>query len=40
MNKDIKIATGDIIGIVNSDDWYALNTIENVVNYFQNNQAE
>lgn len=40
MNKGIKKATGDIIGIINSDDWYALDAIENVVNYFQNNQVE
>lgn len=28
MNKGIKLATGDIIGIINSDDWYNSNAIE------------
>ncbi len=32
MNKGIRLANGDIIGIVNSDDWYSLNTIEKVIN--------
>ena len=27
MNKGIKLATGDIIGILNSDEYYASNTI-------------
>jgi len=31
MNKGIKIATGELIGIVNSDDWYESNTVETVV---------
>lgn len=32
MNKGIRLACGDLIGIINSDDWYELNTLENVVN--------
>lgn len=40
MNKGIEKATGDIIGIINSDDWYALDAVENVVKYFQNNNVE
>lgn len=32
MNKGIKLSTGKYIGIVNSDDWYELDTIENVIN--------
>lgn len=32
MNKGIKIAKGEIIGIINSDDWYEHNAIEIVVN--------
>lgn len=35
MNKGIKLATGDIIGILNSDDLYASNSIiEKIVNMF------
>jgi glycosyltransferase involved in cell wall biosynthesis len=36
MNKGIKLATGDIIGIINSDDWYELQSIEQVVTAYQN----
>lgn len=31
MNKGIKMSTGDIIGIVNSDDFYCLDALENMV---------
>ena len=34
MNKGIKLATGDIIGILNSDDFYYLNTLKIVNQYF------
>lgn len=40
MNKGIRVSTGDIIGIINSDDWYDLNAIENVVNIFINEKAD
>jgi len=30
MNKGISLAKGSIIGILNSDDWYALDAVENV----------
>ena len=33
MNKGIELATGDIIGILNSDDWYENSAIEEVVKY-------
>lgn len=37
MNKGIKLATGDVIGILNSDDFYANeNIISKVVQYFDN----
>jgi len=41
MNKGIKIATGDIIGIINSDDFYH-NTviIEKISNLFSNKKVE
>ena len=32
MNKGIKMASGDLIGILNSDDYYELNAIETMVN--------
>ena len=32
MNKGIKNAAGDLIGIINSDDYYEPDTVENIVN--------
>lgn len=40
MNKGIKQATGDIVGIINSDDWYADNIIEDVVHFFEKSDAQ
>ena len=40
MNKGIGIAKGTLIGIVNSDDWYEENTVEQVVRYYQGNSCE
>lgn len=37
MNKGIKMASGEIIGIVNSDDWYESDAIETIVNEYTNN---
>lgn len=34
MNKGIRMSTGEIIGIINSDDWYALDCISSVVHTF------
>lgn len=31
MNKGLKIATGDIIGIINSDDWYATEIFQYII---------
>lgn len=40
MNKGINIASGEIIGIINSDDWYEMNSIEIVVNeYIKNGEG-
>ncbi|MGM8362798.1 glycosyltransferase family 2 protein [Flavobacterium sp. ARAG 55.4] len=33
MNKGLEIAKGEFIGILNSDDWYENQTLENVVKY-------
>lgn len=37
MNKALKQASGAIIGILNSDDWYERNAIELAVNYYCSN---
>lgn len=37
MNKGIRHATGDIIGILNADDWYEKETVEEAVSCFVNN---
>lgn len=34
MNKGIKKAKGEIIGIINSDDWYELDAVEHIVEAF------
>jgi glycosyltransferase involved in cell wall biosynthesis len=41
MNKGIKLATGDVVGILNSDDFYASNNvIETVVKEFEKTGAD
>lgn len=40
MNKGIQIAAGQLIGIVNSDDWYENDTIEQAVRHYQGNPYE
>lgn len=41
MNKGLKLATGDVIGILNSDDFYISNdVIEKVVKVFEEQQVE
>lgn len=36
MNKGILMCTGDIIGIINSDDWYEQDAVEKICNIFLN----
>lgn len=38
MNKGIKLAKGDIIGIINSDDWYERDALINVANNYVDEQ--
>lgn len=40
MNKGILHATGDVVGIINSDDWYESDAVEKVVKYFNETDAE
>jgi glycosyltransferase involved in cell wall biosynthesis len=40
MNKGIKMSSGKLIGIVNSDDWYENDTVEQVVNAYKGNKYE
>lgn len=40
MNKGIGLAKGRLIGIVNSDDWYEEDTVEQVVKHYQGNPYE
>lgn len=37
MNKGIRYSTGELIGIINSDDWYEMDTVEYVVKHFNGN---
>lgn len=36
-NKGIKLATGEVVAILNSDDWYQEDTMKNVVKVFSEN---
>lgn len=40
MNKGISAATGDVIGILNSDDWYDDNTLEKVASCMEGISAD
>lgn len=40
MNKGIRRATGDIVGILNSDDWYEEDSLEAVTRGYQRSGAE
>ncbi|WP_242158104.1 glycosyltransferase family 2 protein [Aestuariivivens sediminis] len=38
MNKGIRMANGELIGTINSDDWYELNAVELVIKSYQKNK--
>lgn len=40
MNKGIRLAAGHLIGIVNSDDYYEKDTVEQIVKHFGKNRYE
>ncbi len=40
MNKGIGIAEGELIGLINSDDWYELDAAEIIVDVYRNNQTK
>lgn len=40
MNKGIAMASGDIIGILNSDDWYEPDTLETVLHTFRESSCD
>lgn len=40
MNRGIQHASGEIIGIINSDDWYVGDTVEKVVSFFEQNDVD
>lgn len=40
MNKGIRLATGDVIGILNSDDWYEPDTVQTVAETFEKEGCE
>lgn len=40
MNKGIQHANGELIGIVNSDDWYEADTVEQVVTHYNNEKYQ
>jgi len=40
MNKGIEMAAGDIVGIINADDWYVDDAVESMVSFFEQNDVE
>lgn len=40
MNKGIRIATGEIVGIINSDDWYSIDAVETAVKCIEQNDVD
>ena len=40
MNKGIQFSIGEIIGIINSDDWYELDAVQNILDVFVQEKAD
>lgn len=40
MNKGIEMAGGELIGIINSDDYYELDAVENIVKQYKHNKEQ
>ena len=40
MNKGSRLATGDIIAFLNSDDWYEKDVLQNVIARFENSEID
>ena len=40
MNKGIGMTNGELIGMINSDDWYELDAVEQMVNAYNNNPTK
>jgi len=40
MNKGIGMTKGELIGMINSDDWYELDAVEQMVNAYKNNPTK
>ncbi|WP_282074669.1 glycosyltransferase family 2 protein [Maribacter aquivivus] len=40
MNKGIKLAKGELIGMINSDDWYELDAVKLIVDNYRNNPSK
>lgn len=40
MNKGINLASGDIVGIINSDDWYSPNIFEKIIEHFKDSSFD
>ena len=37
MNKGISLATGELVGIINADDWYEIDTFQKVAKAYSEN---
>jgi len=40
MNKGANLSSGDLIGTINSDDWYELDAVQNIVNAYLKNPTK